>query len=174
MPLIGVTESKSNLKKIVSRTLSIGEHQSFPIHQMSSMTANFAITALFRDFPRQIMQKIVLANIDTAGTTNRSPCKSVHRSLVAHGIGARCTQKAVQSTHSSKTPNTNAEACSGKYRHSRNHKQIPLQHGAQISCSAWYRGPLYSFLEFGPGGPTRKIYQDALCSNKLRKRKHAG
>ena len=48
---------------------------------------------------------------------------------------------------------TNAEACSGKYWHSRNQKQIPLQHGAQISCSAWYRGPLYSFLEFGPGGP---------------------
>ena len=64
----------------------------------------------------------------------------------------------------SRLPKTNAEACSGKYWHSRNHKQIPLQHGAQISCSAWYRGPLYSFLEFGPGGPTRQIYQDIALS----------
>ena len=37
------------------------------------------------------LQKLVLANIDTAGTRNRSPCNTVHRSLVAHGIGAHCT-----------------------------------------------------------------------------------
>ena len=48
------------------------------------------VTTLFRDLPRQI-QKLVLANIDTAGTRNRSPCNTVHRSLVAHGIGAHGT-----------------------------------------------------------------------------------
>ena len=48
------------------------------------------VTTLFQDSPRQI-QKLVLANIDTAGTRNRSPCNTVHRSLVAHGIGAHCT-----------------------------------------------------------------------------------
>ena len=150
------------------------------------------------------MQKLVLANIDTAGTRNRSPCNTVHRSLVARGIGAHCTHfwslgpgvrrarfpqvyvktSCVQTNCKSvnmqvprskksygicmhlpesclvttlfRLAKTNAEACSGKYWHSRNQKQIPLQHGAQISCSAWYRGPSYSFLEFGPGGPTRK------------------
>ena len=33
---------------------------------------------------------------------------------------------------------------------------------AEIPCGAWYRGPLYSFLEFGPGGPTRKIHQNNI------------
>ena len=55
-----------------------------------------------------------------------------------------------------------SSGCSGKYWHKRNHKQIPLQHDAQIPCGAWYRGPLYSFLEFGPGGPTRKIHQNNI------------
>ena len=54
------------------------------------------------------------------------------------------------------TYNSASRACPGKFWHRRDHKQIPLQHDAQIPCSAWYRGPLYSFLECGPGGPTRK------------------
>ena len=33
-------------------------------------------------------QELVLANFDTEGTTNRSPCNTMHRSPVAHGIGA--------------------------------------------------------------------------------------
>ena len=56
----------------------------------TDLPQSFPITAPCQDFPRQ-MQKPVLANIDTAGTTNRSPCNTVHRSLVAHGIGAHCT-----------------------------------------------------------------------------------
>ena len=165
------------------------------------------------------MQKLVLANIDTAGTTNRSPCNTVHRSLVAHGIGAHCThfwslgpgvrraryikmhcaqtncesinmqgnhfqrshmasahicRKAFQSPHPFKTSQDKCRSLFWQILKQQEPQTDPLQHGAQISCSAWYRGPLYSFLEFGPGGPTRKIYQDALCSNKLRKRKHAG
>ena len=38
-----------------------------------------------------MLQKLVLANFDTEGTTNRSPCNTMHRSPVAHGIGAHCT-----------------------------------------------------------------------------------
>ena len=38
-----------------------------------------------------MLRKLVLANFDTEGTTNRSPCNTMHRSPVAHGIGAHCT-----------------------------------------------------------------------------------
>ena len=86
-------------------------------------------------------------------------CKSVNmqvpRSKKSYGICIHLPESCLVTTLF-RLAKTNAEACSGKYWHSRNQKQIPLQHGAQISCSAWYRGPLYSFLEFGPGGPTRK------------------
>ena len=50
--------------------------------QRSSMVV-CAITVMLR--------KLVLANFDTEGTTNRSPCNTMHRSPVAHGIGAHCT-----------------------------------------------------------------------------------